>query len=83
MKLTIIVDDSAVYVDGVSRILDLTQCNIPANVRVLQWKNNGGWLEFQDNDDGTKPQNQSITELPSWANNCVVLFNTPSVSTEE
>jgi hypothetical protein len=29
-------------------------------VRVLQWQETSGWLEFWDQD------NQDITELPSW-----------------
>lgn len=66
MNLVIIPDDGAVYVDGFSLSgLDLSFC--PADVHALQWKNDKGWIEFKDNDDGTKPQNQPITELPSWA----------------
>jgi len=83
MKLTIIVDDNAVYVDGTSRILDLILCNIPSNVWALQWKNTGGWIEFQDNNDGTKPQNESITELPVWANACINKFNEAKIAEEE
>ena len=76
MTLTIIVDDSAVYVDGVYRIpLDLTQCGIPANVHALQWKDTVGWVEFVDNPDGTKPANEPITVLPDWANACVTVYN--------
>lgn len=62
MKLTIIVPDSAVYVDGKS-YSNLTLTNIPANVRVLQWQGTEGHIEFID---GTS--NQNITELPTWAN---------------
>ena len=69
MNLTIIPSDGAVYVDGYSFSgLDLAAA--PAAVHALQWKNDKGWIEFADNDDGTKPQNQAITELPSWANAC-------------
>lgn len=69
MNLTIIPIDGAVYVDSVSYSgLDLAAA--PANVHALQWKNDKGWIEFKDNDDGTKPQNQAITELPAWANAC-------------
>ena len=80
MKLTIIVEDSAVYVDGVMKAyaplpLDLSQCGIPSNVWALQWKDTAGWIEFKDNPDGTKPQNEPITILPDWASACVVVWN--------
>lgn len=89
MKLTIIVEDNAVYVDGVMKAyapnpLDLTQCGIPDNVWALQWKETFGWIEFADNPDGTKPNNEPITALPQWANACVQLWNewTPYVPPE-
>jgi hypothetical protein len=69
MNLVIIPIDGAVYVDGYSFSgLDLAAA--PADVHALQWKNDKGWIEFKDLEDGTKPQNQAITELPSWANAC-------------
>lgn len=81
MKLTIIVEDKAVYVDGVMRAsvkpmpLDLSQCAIPFNIHALQWKETAGWIEFVDNPDGTKPANETITVLPVWANACVEVWN--------
>ena len=66
MKLTIIVDDNTVYVNGTSYVLDLSQCSIPSNVWALQWKETAGWIEFEDNADGSKPQNETIIELPVW-----------------
>lgn len=84
MKLTIIPVDNAVYVDGYSYSgLNLSTSNIPSNVHALQWKNTVGWIEFLDNDDGTKPQNQSITELPEWANACFVKWNEAKALEEE
>lgn len=72
MKLTIIVPDYAVYVDNVCKMpLDLSPCNIPSGVWALQWKETAGWIEFEDNPDGTKPANEQITELPEWALACV------------
>lgn len=65
MNLTIITADGAVYVDGHS--FSGLVFSAPANVHALQWKGTKGWIEFIDNDDGTKPENQAITELPSWA----------------
>lgn len=69
MNLVIIPIDGAVYVDGYS-FSDLDLSDAPSNVHALQWKNDKGWIEFKDLDDGTKPQNEAITELPEWANLC-------------
>ena len=84
MKLTIIPVDNAVYVDGINYSgLNLSTANIPSNVHALQWKNTIGWIEFLDNDDATKPQNQSITELPEWANACLVKWTEAKTLEEE
>jgi len=69
MKLTIIPIDGNVNKDGYSYLqLDLSSFSIPSNVRVLQWENTSGWLEFWDK------QNEDISELPTWANSCVTLW---------
>jgi hypothetical protein len=66
MKIVIIPVDGAVYVDGYSYSnLDLSFC--PNEVHAIQWNVSKGWIEFKENDEGIKPQNQIITELPSWA----------------
>ena len=66
MKLTIIPVDGNVKKDGIGYLeLDLSSCAIPSNVRVLQWQETSGWLEFWDK------QNENITELPSWVNCCL------------
>ena len=58
MLLTIIPIDGNVKKDGVGYLkLDLSSCAIPSNVRVLQWEETSGWLEFWDK------QNEDITEL--------------------
>lgn len=81
MKLTIIPVDGAVYKDGYSyNGLDLSAA--PSNVHALQWKDTKGWIEFTDNDDGTKPQNEAITELPSWANACVIKWDEAKAAEE-
>lgn len=81
MNLTIIPIDGAVYVDGFSYSgLDLAAA--PADVHALQWKNNKGWVEFKENQDGTKLQNQAITELPAWANACKVKWDEAKVALE-
>lgn len=75
-RITIIPIDNTVYVDGVVCELELSTCNIPANVHALQWYNTQGWVEFVDDDNNPftpKPPNQEITELPAWATACVAL----------
>jgi len=77
MKLTIIPVDGTVNEDGKAYIgLDLSSCNIPADVHALQWQDTAGWIEY------TSPlvQNEPITELPAWANCCMTKWteaNTP------
>ena len=75
MLLTIIPIDGNVKKDGVGYLeLNLSSCAIPSNVRVLQWEETSGWLEFWDQD------NQDITELPSWVDCCLAVWtvaNTP------
>lgn len=62
MKLTVIPDDGAVYLDNVSYDhLDMT--GVPTEVHALQWKETFGWIEFKDSAE----QNAQITELPEWA----------------
>ena len=75
MLLTIIPIDGNVKKDRVGYInIDLSSCDIPSNVRALQWQETSGWLEFWDK------QNENITELPSWVNCCLTKWteaNTP------
>ncbi len=71
MKLTIIPVDGAVYKDGYSYSkLDLS--SVPANVHALQWYETEGEIEFSGR---PKPQNETITELPSWVNTCVAKWD--------
>lgn len=62
MKLTIIVDDQAVYKNKVSfEPVDLSA--IPSNVHALQFdtETNTGHIEFKNS------SNEAITVLPDWA----------------
>ena len=85
MRLTIIPVDGFVAVDGICKYqpLDISSCNIPVDIHALQWYDNKGWIEFSD--DGNpftpKPANELISKLPSWANNCVQVWQnwTPPV----
>ena len=64
MKLTIICADGSVGENGLFyNGLDLSSCAIPANVHALQWQDTAGWIEYN-----TTIPNETITELPAWAN---------------
>jgi len=76
MKLTIVPSDKNVGVDELFFSgLDLSACNIPSNIHALQWYETEGEVEFINNPDRTKPQNEIISELPVWANACVAKWN--------
>lgn len=69
-RLTIIVNDNAVYRDqGVLMNLNLASCNIPEGVHALQWMTNTGHIEYT----GPVP-NDDISELPQWALDCVQVW---------
>ena len=78
MKLTIITSDKSVGEnDKFYNNLDLNSCNIPADVHALQWQDTAGWIEY----NSPLTENQPITELPAWANCCMVKWteaNTPT-----
>ena len=81
MRLSIIRADGAVYKDGVSYSgLDLS--NVPANIHALQWYKTEGEIEFINNPDRTKPQNELISELPAWATACVTKWDEAKVEFE-
>jgi len=70
MKLSIIREDGAVYQDGIAHLnLDLSY--IPSNVHALQWRDTYGWIEYSEDSDGNKQQNDKITVLPEWANSAI------------
>ena len=78
MKLTIIPVDSAVYKDGYCYSgLDLS--SVPANVHALQWYETKGEIEFSGI---PKPQNETITELPNWANTCLTKWDEAKATKE-
>lgn len=73
MKLSIIPSDGTVFKDGVAYLeLDLTSANIPADVHALQWKDTQGLIEYIDDEQ----LEEEITELPTWANTCVSIWET-------
>lgn len=84
MRLTIIPSDSVVgvnnqFIGG----LDLSTCDVPISVHALQWYETEGELEFVENPDRTKPQNEIITTLPDWADSCVVVWNAAKAVIDE
>ena len=61
MRMTIVMPDNAVGVDG--HFYDtLSLSEVPTEVRALQWADTSGWLEFYD----SRP-NETINTLPKWA----------------
>lgn len=83
MRLTIIPSDGAVYKDGYSYGgLDLSSA--PADVHALQFNttSNAGWIEFKQDDFGEKPNNEKITALPSWANDCLTKWDEAKAAEE-
>lgn len=69
MLLTIIPIDGNVKKDGIGYLdLNLSSCSIPSNIRVLQWQETSGWIEFWD------APNQDITALPSWVDCCLSVW---------
>ena len=61
MKLSIIVPDSAVYVDGKS-YTNISSLSSLSNVHALQWKDTEGHIEYNNG-----MPNEIINELPVWA----------------
>lgn len=83
MKLVIIPIDGAVYVDGFSYSgIDLSSCNIPANVHALQWNGVKGWVEFVEDENFNKPDNEIINVLPEWANQAKIKWDEAKIITE-
>lgn len=83
MKLTIIPIDGLVNVDyKFFTELNLSQCQIPANIHALQWYGTDGEVEFVENADRTKPQNEAISELPAWATACFEVWSVAKAAEE-
>jgi hypothetical protein len=83
MKLTIIVDDNAVYVDGVV-YSDLDLATVPADIHALQFNDalNAGWIEFTQDAFGNKADNQPITLLPVWATTALTKWDEAKAAKE-
>lgn len=74
MRVVIVKTTNTVIKDGVARDdLDLSSCGLPDNLWALQWNEQGdesGHIEYK----GADAQNDSITELPSWAISCLTVL---------
>lgn len=82
MKITIIPEDGAVYKDGVSYSnLDLSF--VDASIHALQWTGSAGWIEFKENENGEKAQNEKITSLPNWVTDCLSLWDGAKIAEDE
>lgn len=76
MKLTIISDDMAVYVDG--RCFSGLTLATPTNVHALQWNLDNGWIEYNDGQP-----NEVIAVLPTWADDGVSAWDTAKAVADE
>jgi len=69
-QITIIIQDNAVYKDGIAHFnLDLQSCNIPNYVRAFQLQDASGHIEYSNGNI-----NQPITSLPTWVDSCMQLW---------
>lgn len=68
MKVIIIPVDRLVRKNDICiNNLNLSSCGIPEDVHALQFDNGSGWIEYKS----AMVQNESITSLPVWAQNCI------------
>jgi hypothetical protein len=61
MRLTIINDDGAVYIDGKSVIVDCSSVD-PA-IHAVQWNVDRGLIEFRGDGINPKPENEEIFDI--------------------
>jgi hypothetical protein len=69
-RITIIIEDGFVRQDSV-QCEGVDVSSAPVGLHAFQWYGTKGELEFSNLVDGTKPQNEFVTELPAWASTCV------------
>ena len=81
MKVTIISADGAVYKDGFF-YSGLKLIDVPKNVHALQWSDVAGWIEFSVDGEGNKAPNETITELPIWANSALAAWEAEKTAEE-
>lgn len=65
MRVTIIADDSAVYVGGIARPVDLT--DLSSAIHAIQWYDTIGEIEFRyDFASGSQAQNVRFTDFSPY-----------------
>jgi hypothetical protein len=64
MKLTIIKDDNAVYLNGSSFGVDCS--SLGSGVHAVQWSGESGWIEYKSDELGVKPENEPIYSLQDF-----------------
>lgn len=82
MRLSIVVDDSMVSIDGVA-CFDIDLSFMPSNVHAVQWYGSSGELELKDLETGKIVSNLAIDSLEpyqqaidSW--NAIISNTTPA-----
>lgn len=72
-RITIIPSDTYCSIDDVG-YTGVNMASVPSDVHAIQWFGGSGWIEYSENEDGTKPANQPIDSmqpyqsvLDSWA----------------
>lgn len=70
-RITVVVENGLVGLDNLF-VFNVDVSSVPSNVHALQWDDTKGELEFNTLEDGTKPVNEGLTELPSWVETCLV-----------
>jgi hypothetical protein len=65
MRVTIIADDAAVYVDGLALWpIDLT--GLSSDIHAVQWYDTWGEVEYRSDANGERQQNARITDLSPY-----------------
>jgi len=65
MKISIIVPDKMVVVDGIGFSIE-DMSFIDSSIHAIQWKDTKGHVEFVEDENGIKPLNNLITDLSPY-----------------
>jgi hypothetical protein len=65
MRVTIIADDAAVYVDGLALWpIDLT--GLSSDIHAVQWYDTWGEIEYRSDANGQRPPNERIDDVTAF-----------------
>lgn len=81
-RITIIIETGLVKEDGIG-CDGVDVSSAPSGLHALQWYETKGELEYMNLPDGTKPQNEFITELPDWVNTCITNMQATRIANEK